>query len=50
MIKLFDTWLTEENNKPFLMIGKGPTYNLINNIDTEQYTTLGLNHVVKNTH
>ena len=49
MIKLFDTWLTEENDKPFLIIGKGSTYNLINNINTDQYTTLGLNHVVKNT-
>lgn len=50
MIRLFDTWLKDRReNNSFLMIGKGPTYELINNIDLSKYTTIGLNHVVKTT-
>jgi len=49
MIKLFDDWIKSEErgDKPFLIMGKGPTINLAPNIDRNKYITLGLNHVVE---
>ena len=47
MIKLFDDWIVsnEFNDKPFLMMGKGPSLELHSKIDRTKYISLGLNHV-----
>lgn len=47
MIKLFDDWIISEDrpNKPFLMMGKGPSLDLEENIDKSKYICLGLNHI-----
>src|SRR5690349_19756598 len=34
------------NDKPWLIIGKGPSFSKINQYDLNQYYTFGLNHVV----
>lgn len=33
--------------KPWLVIGKGPTFSLLQGVDTAGYNTFGLNHVVR---
>ena len=47
MIKLFDDWIKSNKygNKPYLMMGKGPSLALHNKIDRTKYISLGLNHV-----
>lgn len=36
-------------SKPWLIIGKGPTFSKISSIDTDQYLLFGLNHVIRQT-
>lgn len=47
MIPLIDNWIKSisKPNKPFLMIGKGPTLSLESNIQRSKYISIGLNHV-----
>jgi hypothetical protein len=45
MIFLFDDWIIQ-NKKPPLIIGKGPTYDLISKICSNKYLTIGLNHTI----
>ena len=48
MIELKD-WLTANHfpDKPWLILGKGPTFAKLNQVNLAQYNTLSLNHVVR---
>lgn len=50
MIEL-TTWIRTTNwaGRPWLLLGKGPTYSRIKELDLEQYNVFGLNHVVRDT-
>lgn len=41
----FFNWLTNKLDKPWLIIGKGPSFNKRQHINLNDYYTLGLNHV-----
>ena len=47
MIKLFDEWIKSKDrlDKEFIILGKGPTINLLPNIDLDKYISIGLNHL-----
>jgi hypothetical protein len=38
---------TDLNARPWLVLGKGPSYRKIHNVDTSKYSLLSLNHVVR---
>jgi hypothetical protein len=38
---------TEINAKPWLLLGKGPSFNKIHGVDTTQFQLMSLNHVVR---
>jgi lipopolysaccharide biosynthesis glycosyltransferase len=48
----FKTWIKTNNfaDKPWMVLGKGPTYAEINKVGIEKYNTLSLNHVVRERH
>ena len=46
MIYLFEDWI-KNNEKPFLVLGKGPSIERLDEIDKSKYTIFGLNHIVK---
>lgn len=48
-MKCFFDWIREESlvSRPWLMLGKGPSFGLLPNYDLTQYETLSLNHVVR---
>lgn len=47
MTNIFSFLKYHTQQKPWLIIGKGPTFSHIKNIDTENYTTIALNHVIR---
>lgn len=43
----FFTWFKKENiNKPWLVVGKGPSFDKINKVNLDDYSVIGLNHVM----
>jgi len=46
MLTLFDEW-SKTQDKPYLMLGKGPSMSYMPDVRTQNYTTIGLNHVVE---
>jgi hypothetical protein len=38
---------TDINAKPWLLLGKGPSFNKIHGVDTTQFQLMSLNHVVR---
>ena len=48
MINVFD-WIRdyEKRDYPFLILGKGPSFSLRNRFSLEQFTTVSLNHVIR---
>tara|TARA_Y100000310_G_scaffold190427_1_gene190412 strand:- start:24 stop:623 length:600 start_codon:yes stop_codon:yes gene_type:complete len=44
MIHLFDNWI-KNKEKPFLILGKGPSIDRLDEIDKSEYITIGLNHI-----
>ena len=44
----FNDWIAESSNElPWLVIGKGPSFNKIKSVDLQDYQTIALNHSVK---
>jgi len=49
-MKDFFEWIIDnKNNLPWLIIGKGPSFKKIKDIDISNYQTIALNHAVSNT-
>ena len=46
-IKVLFSTVQSLSEKPWLIIGKGPSYKLIDTIDISQYNVFTLNHVIR---
>ena len=47
-MKSFHTWVQEaRETRPWLLLGKGPSYSLYSQFRSNDYCTIGLNHVVQ---
>lgn len=51
MKELDDWWQSERNSdRNWLLIGKGPTFSKVNELDLSEWNTIGINHVVRSIH
>lgn len=46
LINFFDWFSSHLFTKPWLIIGKGPTFDLLDKVDLSKYHVIGLNHVM----
>lgn len=48
LINFFEWFKSFKSNKPWLIVGKGPSFDRISEVDLAQYNVIGLNHVIYN--
>ena len=46
LINFFKWFKSFKSDKPWLIVGKGPSFDRIGEVDLSQYNVIGLNHVI----
>ena len=48
LINFFEWFKNFKSDKPWLIVGKGPSFDRLSEVDLTQYNVIGLNHVIYN--